>query len=199
MAFTGYYCCPQCKPSVVAKIARGEPVGTLWRHGNKLVALVNTPLLDRCVKCNGNAKGYRLKRQLFWHHPALYVLVISPLIYIIVAAIVQKRSKTQVGLCPEHRGKRLKGILIGWALFLTGAAGLIASIANLTGPTTGAGVAGTAIIASIVVILGGIITIAVVSRTVTPTRITRRHVFLKGIHPDYLDSLPVWSEAGPGA
>jgi hypothetical protein len=197
MAFNGFYCCPQCKPSVVEKISRGEPVGTLWRHGNKLVALVNTPLLDRCVKCNASSEGYRLRRKLLWHHPAIYLLIFTPFVgilgYAIVAMIVRKRSKTHVGLCPAHRSKRINWLLGSWIAFFAAIAGLIVSGVNVDSKVAPAGM-----IASGVVVLASIITLVVVSRTVLPTRITRTHVFLKGVHPDYLDSLPVWSEGGLG-
>jgi hypothetical protein len=196
MAFADFHACAQCKPSVVAKIARGEPVGTIWRHGKQLVALVNTPLLDRCVKCNAPSEGNRLKRNFYWHHPALYFLVIFPglLIYAIVAIIVRKRSKTEVGLCSVHRKRRAIWILSCWAAFFAGVAGVIVGANALSGNAAAA-----VITSSIVVMLASIITGVVMARTVAPTRITRTHVFLKGVHPDYLETLPTWTETATGA
>jgi uncharacterized membrane protein len=70
---------------------------------------------DRCVVCNAPANGYRLKRSLFWHPPALYfLLALSWLIYLIVALIVRERGTIHIGLCEQHRQRRRNGILIGW-------------------------------------------------------------------------------------
>ena len=70
------------------------PVGVGgWRDGDLLVISEGAKLPDRCVKCNQPAEGYLLQRKLNWHEPTWYLLVIiSPLLYIIVALIIRKKA-----------------------------------------------------------------------------------------------------------
>lgn len=87
-----------------------------WRDGDAVVVRrPDAELPDRCVRCNEPASGFRLSRKLQWHHPAVYVaLVISPIVYVIIALIVRKTTTVRVGLCPRHRARRRNGMLIGW-------------------------------------------------------------------------------------
>src|SRR5438045_334031 len=43
----------------------------IWRDGKTLVMMKEAFLPDRCVKCNGPANGYRLRRRLSWHEPII--------------------------------------------------------------------------------------------------------------------------------
>src|ERR1035438_9056155 len=68
--------CAQCKPVFLQRMAEGVPTSGgigLWRKEKKLVTRSETPFPDRCVKCNAPANGFRLKRVLYWHHPAYYL------------------------------------------------------------------------------------------------------------------------------
>lgn len=74
----------------------------LWRKGNILVMHKNVQLPDRCVKSNAPTNR-RLKRNLSWHHPAVFLsILISPLIYIILALILRKTANIYIGLSDEH-------------------------------------------------------------------------------------------------
>lgn len=84
-------------------------------------------LAPRCVKCNEpGAKA--LVRELYWHTPWLYVLIVFPgiLIYAVVAMIVRKKASVQVSLCERHLSLRRTGIAIAWGIPLAGITGLIA-------------------------------------------------------------------------
>ena len=84
---------------------------------------------DRCVKCKAPATGFRLKRQLHWHHPAIYILVlVSILIYVIVVLIVRKKAVLHVGLCETHRTQRKWTIAGCWLAALLGVVALVAGI-----------------------------------------------------------------------
>ena len=47
----------------------------LWRQGNVLVMRKGSQLPARCVKSN-QPTDRRLKRNLYWHHPAIYLTIL---------------------------------------------------------------------------------------------------------------------------
>ena len=67
--------------------------GDCWRDGRQLVVRPGCTLPDRCIKCNEPAEHPLQSRRFYWHHPALYLLVlVDLLIYLVVAVIVVRRS-----------------------------------------------------------------------------------------------------------
>jgi hypothetical protein len=153
----------------------------VWQDGKTLVMVKIARLPSRCVKCN-EPTDYRLRRSLSWIHPALYILLISPLIFIIVALIVRKTAKIEVPLCDEHREKRNRIILIGWIIALAGLA------VCFTPAFLGEDYA-MAILLGIVMILAGLI-VGNNSQVVVPKKINDSHVWLSKVCPAYLDQLP---------
>jgi hypothetical protein len=122
LRYENAYVCAACKPAFFQKLQEGITPGgasVLWRCGKFLIMRKDATLPNRCVKCNADAAGYKLKRKLFWHHPALYLMIVFPglLIYAIVATIVGKRARIEIGLCGEHRRLRSRNLLIAWLLF----------------------------------------------------------------------------------
>ena len=61
--------CAQCKPVFVQRLREGIASGRggVWRFNRQIVMQPETPLPDRCIRCNASANGFRLKRQLYWH------------------------------------------------------------------------------------------------------------------------------------
>jgi uncharacterized membrane protein len=53
-----------------------------------------------------------------WHHPALFLLLISPIIYLIVSLIVAKKVTLVVPLCAAHKQIRKKRLWTGWLLLI---------------------------------------------------------------------------------
>ncbi len=125
--YQGVWICAECKPVFLQRLQEGlNPTGLmLWRSGKQLIMLKDAPMPERCVKCNGPAPGRGLKRNLTWHHPALYLLLvpwmfffIPWLLYLNVAMAVQKRATVHIGLCERHRKRRLLAIVSGWGAVL---------------------------------------------------------------------------------
>jgi len=191
--------CSMCGKMIISGVAKcrfcGEyldsTVRGLWRQGNLLVMEKEATLPNRCVKSNAPASR-GLTRKLTWHHPAIYLVVlINIIVYAIVAMIVQKRATIVVGLSDEWFARRRRAITIGWTALvlsgLLGCGGFMAAAINQED-----GLAAIAAVVTVVLGLSGIIYGMVGSRIVTPKRMTDTHIWLKGVHPEYLAELPEW-------
>ena len=138
-------------------------------------------------------RGPALRRKLTWFHPLIYLsLFLGLLIFVILAIVLQKRATIYIGLSPQWYRKRRRAIWIGWITTLLGVATMAGSIAILARTNGDAGWAGWGIALGFIVLLGGAIYGSAASRMVTPVRITDEHVWLKGVHPDYLADFPPW-------
>lgn len=156
--------------------------GGIWRDGKKLVVAKGTPLPCRCVKCNAPVEKEGKTRKIYWHHPALYVLVLFWLIlYLIVALIVRKQADINPSLCEVHRQKRNLGLWIGWG----------GSVVALVG-TMFAAFDQSCVIAfvGLGLFLAAIIAGMIMSKIVYPEYIDDRIVRLRGCGSAFLDSFP---------
>lgn len=180
--------CRFCKEDLVAGGRRGQEA---WRDGGQLVTLNDARLPKRCVKTN-EPTDRTLRRKLTWHTPALYLIAVflSPLIYIIVASIMQKSADIKVGLSDEGFRSRRWGIAIGWLSFFLGAVVFVVGMSKTDGRNDWWMVAVAGLLGGLIGIIVGVVK----SRVVAPTKITDTHVWLKGVHPEYLATLPAWSE-----
>jgi len=177
------YASPQSDHIIEAQLAEG---GGVWRDEKRLVMRKLAVLPDRCVKCNMPANGRRLRRSLSWHTPWIYILIlVSVLIYVIVALCVRQTAKIDVAICEQHLSKRRRGIAAGWLVFLLSVVLFVAAlIPREPMPLL--------IVPAAVLFLAALICAVVVSRLVVPTMIDREYVWLKGVCPEYLDELPSW-------
>jgi hypothetical protein len=155
---------------------------TVWRNENVLVMLPDSHLPPRCVKCNAPAEEPTKIRKVYWHHPAVYLLILLNLIiYAIVAAIVRKRALVAPGLCADHKRRRRVGLTVGWL-------GVIFAMAIMT---IGAGYdRGSFLGLGVLLMLGSTIAGIYLSRIVVAERIGKDYVWLKGCGAEYLDSMP---------
>jgi DNA-directed RNA polymerase subunit RPC12/RpoP len=181
--------CAGCKPVFLQRLREGAmpsaAAGGLWRTGKQLVTRSETPFPDRCVRCNAPANGYRLKRQLYWHPPAYYLFILlNLLIYAIIAICVRKKAIVHIGLCDQHRVRRKWGIVVCCSGVLIGFVMLI-----------GGAVQGSGIVAVLgfLLLVGAAIYGALTGARISPARITKDNVWLKGVNSDYLAELPEWS------
>jgi hypothetical protein len=174
--------CANCKPLFFQSLKEGiQPVGVgVWRHFSQLVMTKDAQLPDRCTVCNAPANGLRLKRNLYWHPPAWYLLICAGLlIYAIAALIVRKKASIEIGLCRTHIQKRKRAIAITW--LLVGVSILVVILATIKEPTL--------ILLAGAILIGALIYGVVAVPPVTPAKITDRLVYLKGVNPAYLDML----------
>jgi hypothetical protein len=179
--------CAGCKPIFLQRLSEGVAVPTsvgLWRKKKQVVTVSETTFPDRCIKCNAPANGFRLKRVLYWQHPAYYLLLLcNLLVLLIVVLIVRKKAVVHIGLCEKHRVQRKMGLVVGWSSALGGVALLIGSVVFQSGWTALAGVAA---------LLFGCIYGGVRASTVAATKITKENVWIRGAHREFLDTLPEW-------
>lgn len=176
---------PPTSPAVPAMpYATAYSTGGVWRDGKFLVVHRTAELPDFCVKSGAPAEGYKLKRKLTWHHPAIYLIILANLlIYIIVALIVQQRAVIHIGLSRRYRRRRRNAILFGWL----GCLGSIALTWYLFASDHFA--AGFAGVPAFLVCL---IVAHLMARMVVPRRIDRGYIWLRGVSPKALAMFPQW-------
>jgi len=116
---------PYAAPSAEVDSERPAPDGSehgIYREGAYLVIPARgASLPGRCVVCNAPGQT-RLVRKLYWHPGGYYFLIlISVVIYAIVAVIVRKRAHFELALCDRHARRRRLGVwlaLLGCACFI---------------------------------------------------------------------------------
>jgi len=173
-----------------ASLATGESAipgsdSGLWRSGDELIVAHDASFPHRCVKCNEPTEPPNKRRKVYWHHPAVYVLLlVYVIVYIIVAVIVRKAAKIDPGLCDEHRKKRRMWIAIGWigGLFAWIPLALIGRWLDLD--------SGLMILLAVAVFFICVITAIVKARILYPKRIDDRYARLMGADERFLASLP---------
>jgi hypothetical protein len=176
-----------------------DPVSTagLWRCGRQLVMRRDAVLPDRCIKTNQPVHGRRLKRNLAWHEPWVFALILAGLlIYIIVAVILTKRATVYIGLSDEWFAKRRRAIIIGWSAVAAGIGLFIFGISRLGPPGTN-DPAGALIVAGLMTFFVGAIYGLVAARMITPSRIDDHCIWIRGAGPEFLRQLPEWTFPRP--
>lgn len=152
-----------------------------WRDGSLLVTTKDARLPGRCVKCNAPAST-RLKRTVEWY--PRYVILVFILVHIagIILYLCTRKSATlSIGLCESHFNRRRFGILIGCAMLLTG---LFVFFGALFNENFSTGLLG------LVLFLTGMTVAVSVYRTIRAAKIEEPYVWLKGVHRDFLNTLP---------
>jgi hypothetical protein len=166
-----------------------EPtIAGVWRHGKLLVMHKGATLPDRCVKSNRPAGGRRLRRDLHWIHPVVYLAFLgSPLVFIILYALLRKHAVIEIGLSAEWFAKRRRVLVVSWVLILASAVTVFVALATAEG-------AGTpyTILTGVALLCAGLIYGTMGARTVAATMITDDYVWLKGVHAGFLAELPAW-------
>jgi len=183
--FASSWICAKCKPIFFQRVREGAPLAAggaeAWQSGDAVVTLIGGALPVRCVKCNGAVTGQHLPRTLYWHSEWVYILLLSPLIYLIVSMSVRKSARVSVPICEEHRQRRRIAIGVSWLLVAIGIGSLIAAIAIESG------VLG---IISVVGFIAAVILGLWKGTLVSAKKIDAQHVWVRGFCKEYRALLP---------
>ena len=168
----------------------------IWRQGKTLVMERQATLPDICVKSNQPTEGYRLKRNLSWHHPGWALLVIINIpIYAVVALMVSKRSVVHIGLSDAWRRRRLRRIWLAWLCVLLAVVGGVAGVWIAENGEESIGV--PMLLGSVVVFFGGLLYGMISARLIRAKRIDKKLVWFNGAHPDFLNRFPEFGAEDP--
>ncbi|HEX3999211.1 MAG TPA: hypothetical protein VHX65_11725 [Pirellulales bacterium] len=175
--------------SLVPETESGPFADGVWREANLLVVRKGSLLPDRCVKCNEPMAGRRKRQTHYWHSPWLYILIISPIIFIIVSMIVRQSVVLQTGVCRRHRAQRNRILLVAWLLFFGGIGAIIYGACLLDDRQT-QDFGWPTILAGCGLIIGGAIYGVICSRLLWPKRIDPYFAWMNGASSVYLAELP---------
>ena len=182
--------CPKCGES----LASVNPLAStgVWRDGKRLIMRLGAELPMRCLLSNEPAVK-RVRKSWSWHTPWLFLLAASPLIYIIVALIVRKKASIDLPVSTRILQKNRKVTRVTVCVCL---GGVVLTILGVFLPAAGShflsdvklwmGLGGV-----IVLVVGALVGLILLN-TLQPEKITNTHLWLKGVHPDYLAALPEW-------
>lgn len=173
---------------VQAQPVPAGPQATMWRKGNMLVMYKLAPFPpDVCILSNQQATR-KLRRNLQWHPQwiGLLVLIAVPL-YIIVSMIMRKTAKLDIPLSEAWYQRRITRMFIAWGSVLAAFISMGLGIALADNP-----IAPLFFLSFFGLLLFGIFFGIFSCRLVHPDRIDDNYVWLKGVHPDYLNRLPQW-------
>jgi hypothetical protein len=163
----------------------GGGIVSAWRSDDAVVLARGAAFPPRCVKCNGAAQGKLVKRNLYWHQPWVYVLLVNPPTYIIVSLITRKTARIEVPLCDEDRARWVKWIAISW---VTSLAGLISLILCIGSDLWVLGMLG------VVALLTGLVLGPVKATLVNAKKIDRDYVWVRGTCKEFREHLPEFLE-----
>lgn len=158
-----------------------------YAQGKDVVLLRGSALPGYCVKC-GQPGVKHIEKTMHWHPTwVALTILLSPLIYILVASLVRKSQPVAIPLCGHHAERRRRAALIAVGALVLGALsfGVAAS-----GTMRGAEApwlllcAASPVVALVAWVVGGSL--------LTPVLIDERTVRMRGAGPGFLQGLPPW-------
>jgi hypothetical protein len=166
------------------------------RQGLQLIVPAPPPgqpaiLPPLCIKCGAPADGKPVERTIYWHHPAVYLLILAGLlIYAIVAIVVRKSIKVRMPLCARHAQRRSIAVTLAWVLPLVGIAdAIILPQFDVDG--------GIVALITIVLVVTGLVLWGVVSSPLRPKSIDQYRGIFTGCCQIFLEQFPEGSQMPP--
>lgn len=160
--------------------------GSLRRVGSVLIANHGAQFPPYCVKCGQPAQKW-VNKNFSWHNPLLYILLISPVIYIIVALIVSKRMRLQVPLCSSHYTTRRTWLTLGWIML----AGFIPVPIMISALGNGSDdVVGVAVLIGFAMFIGSLVCLVVGNALLRTSEITDTEATFRGLSSAFLQYVP---------
>jgi hypothetical protein len=166
-------------------IAPQNPQG-VWRRGNEVVIHKYAAFPAKCVKCGQDFSysnnGEFATQKFRWHNPLVYIALISPLIYVILAACLSERFSYDIPYCQTHfqEHETTKNYLIGGSF---AAVGLIFLLGMF-------GAGGWAVLLGLVSIFAIPIVYEYGYKPFRVKNVEGQYVYLQGATQEYLNTLP---------
>jgi hypothetical protein len=174
----------------MAGFAPAAAASAVFRQGSRLIlprpasgeAVVLPGSL--CIRCGQPANGKPVSKMYYWHHPAIYLVILAGvLIYVIVAMVVRKGMKVTVPLCAQHAQRRSVGVTLAWVLPLVGMAdAIILPQFNVDGVVVA--------LISVALVLTGIVVWAIVASPIRPRKIDQLYGEFTGFCEQFLQQFP---------
>jgi len=176
-------------PSVTTLASSPPPLrpGGYHREGDLLLIRDGTVLPARCIKTNQpiTARDWTRAAKIHWTPPWVWVLLLlSPLVALIVAAILQKKATLTYSLSRPVRSGYLKKSAFSLALFFFGVLLLIYSIGS-DNPTLQM----PGIVTAILMLVVGLVLLVVLGKAIAVKRHQDGWFAIKGCSPEFLASL----------
>lgn len=117
--------------AAVGYVVPGGPFAA-WLEGDLLAVQKEAPLPDVCIQCASGEIAHRKRQQFVWHPPWVILLyLLSPIIGVIVALVVQKKGFLSLPFCGACHARRRAGIALAIAAVLALLGGIFGGIALL--------------------------------------------------------------------
>lgn len=158
----------------------GAPI---WQSGPYLCFRRDAHLGDVCPKTSTRTPARATFRFSWVPRWTMALLLLSPLIYVIVALVLQKKAQVDVPLAPQLVARRK----LRWIMPIAGVVFLVVACA-LGGMIQGDALP-LAIVVGMLGLLGGVIA-SLLGQPFRTHLVTRDFVVVTGAHPDYLRQLP---------
>jgi len=217
LRYENCFVCAECKPVFFQRLKEGvaaKPIEA-WRSGKFLVTRQESRLPDRCVKCNQAAEGRTLIRKLNWHPwwmlaPAVLAPVsfalgialqgrfgiwLTPVgfvmfvVFILLGVLVRRRADVSIGICGHHLRQYNRDTAIVVLVAIVSVIAFVFCINVIGRSAFGMTIAFSFLGLLIISLIFG----AVRTRLVTPKRMTKEFIWLRGVSPKYLAELPEWT------
>jgi hypothetical protein len=155
--------------------------GGIWRDGKNLVFHERAELPDRCLTCNAQAAGIRLKKSLRWNHPARLVAALLTGWYVISDV---EQARVSIGFCHSHFWRRR----IWWA---AAASSCVASVMLLFLGRVDDSIIRTVVMAGATILfIASIVFSFLAKEYIQLKKIREGYVWLGGVDKEYLAQFP---------